>query len=172
MGMDVYGKNPTSKVGKYFRRNVWGWHPLWGYVEDVHPEIASLVKYGHSNDGDGLDEEDSRRLAELLTTDLEIGLVDKYVEERNKALADLPLEPCGLCDSTGIRTDKVGLESGMPDKELSPEMKILTGREKGWCNACNGQGESAPWATNYSLEPTDVKEFTEFLRDCGGFEIC
>jgi hypothetical protein len=28
MGFDVYGKAPTAREGEYFRRNIWGWHPL------------------------------------------------------------------------------------------------------------------------------------------------
>jgi hypothetical protein len=28
MGMDVYGRQPTSAAGKYFRANVWSWRPI------------------------------------------------------------------------------------------------------------------------------------------------
>lgn len=172
MGMDVYGKNPKSEMGEYFRRNVWGWHPLWEYVEDTHPEIAELVEYAHSNDGDGLGSEDSKKLAELLLADYESGEVFRYVEERNKRLSELPLLDCEWCEATGIRTDEVGIKNGFPDKELSPEVQALTDRTTGYCNACNGVGKREPWETNYYLEPDDVKEFALFLKDCGGFEIC
>jgi hypothetical protein len=30
MGMDVYGKEPKSDKGEYFRNNVWWWRPLAG----------------------------------------------------------------------------------------------------------------------------------------------
>ena len=52
MGMDVYGKAPTAEVGEYFRRNVWGWRPLWDMCLDLFPELTEKVEYGHSNDGD------------------------------------------------------------------------------------------------------------------------
>jgi hypothetical protein len=39
MGMDVFGKAPTRKVGEYFRSNVWYWHPLWHYCEEIAPDI-------------------------------------------------------------------------------------------------------------------------------------
>lgn len=172
MGMDVYGKNPKSEMGEYFRRNVWGWHPLWEYVEQVHPEIAELVKYAHSNDGDGLGSQDSAKLGELLLDDYESGKAFQYVEERNKWLSELPLEDCNLCEATGIRADEIGIQNGMPERELSPEMKVVTGREVGYCNGCQGSGKETNWATNYYLEPDDVKEFGLFLKDCGGFEIC
>jgi hypothetical protein len=25
MGMDIYGRNPTSEAGKYFQANIWSW---------------------------------------------------------------------------------------------------------------------------------------------------
>lgn len=172
MGMDVYGKNPKSESGSYFRRNVWGWHPLWDYVENQHPEIAELVEYAHSNDGDGLDEEKSLELAKLLMDDYNSGRVAEYITERNKALSELPFEDCQICEGTGIRTDELGVQAGWPEKELEPDIAIIVGRTKGSCNACGGVGKRENWATNYYLEEDDIKEFADFLVECGGFEIC
>lgn len=172
MGMDVYGKNPKSEAGSYFRRNVWGWHPLWDYVENQHPEIAELVEYAHSNDGDGLDEEKSVELAKLLMDDYNSGRVAEYIAERNKALSELPFEDCHICEGTGIRTDAIGKEAGWDTKELEPDIAIIVGRTKGSCNACGGVGKRENWATNYYLEEDDIKEFADFLVECGGFEIC
>jgi hypothetical protein len=172
MGMDVYGKEPKSETGEYFRRNVWGWRPLWQYVETLHPEIAGLVKYPQSNDGDGLDNADSIKLAALLTVDLNSGETDKYIRSRNHYLSQLEREACKQCHGVGIRTDDIAVEMGMPDKELSPEMAILTGRTHGWCNGCDGEGKVDSFETWYSLDRNDIKQFAEFLTDCGGFEIC
>lgn len=172
MGMDVYGKEPTTEAGEYFRRSVWGWRPLWQYVENVHPEIAGLVKHGQTNDGDGLDGEKSLELARLLRRDLRNGVVAEYVTARNKALADLPREVCDICNGSGIRTDKIGVEMGMTDKPLEPAIAIIVGRDKGWCNGCRGEGVVDNFATHYGLDETDIVEFAEFLDGCGGFEIC
>jgi hypothetical protein len=172
MGMDVYGNNPTGKVGEYFRRNVWGWHPLWSYVEDVYPEIAELVEHAHSNDGDGLGAADSLKLSSLLMHDYKSGKAEEYVQKRLRAIAALPLEDCTLCQNTGIRSDEIGKANGMPEKELSDDLKIITGRTHGWCNACSGSGHKEPWEANYYLEADDILEFAEFLEACGGFEIC
>lgn len=172
MGMDVYGKNPKSEVGTYFRRNVWGWHPLWDYVENVHPEIAELVEHAHTNSGTGLGARNSKKLAKLLMADFDSGKVAEYVAERNKALSELPFEDCKICEGTGIRTDALGKSSGWHKKELDPDIAIIVGRTKGSCNACNGVGRREAWETNYYLYEDDIKEFAEFLVDCGGFEIC
>lgn len=29
MGMDVFGRTPTSKQGEYFRASIWDWQPLY-----------------------------------------------------------------------------------------------------------------------------------------------
>jgi hypothetical protein len=171
MGMDVYGKNPKSEVGTYFRRNVWGWHPLWEYVENQHPEIAELVKYAHSNDGDGLGARNSKKLAKILMEDFTSGKVAEYVAERNKQLAELPFEECRLCEGSGIRTDEIGKQAGQHKAELPQDIAIIVGRTTGTCNGCSGIGKRESWETNYYLEPDDVKEFADFLAECGGFEI-
>lgn len=172
MGMDVYGKNPTNEVGQYFRANVWYWRPLWGYVEETYPEIAELVEYAQSNDGDGLDESDAVKLASLIKDDLKNGNVREYEKQYRERISELPMDDCDLCEASGIRTDEVAIQSGMPDKELDADIAIIVGREKGWCNGCNGVGKREPWAASYPFEEEVVAEFAEFLESCGGFEIC
>jgi hypothetical protein len=89
MGMDVYGLNPKNAFGKIFRRNIWIWHPLWGYVEAEYPEIANKVKYGHSNDGDGLNENDSIVLSSFIASDLSNGKIFNFIDnEKNKYIDD------------------------------------------------------------------------------------
>lgn len=70
MGMDVYGKAPTSEVGEYFRNNVWWWRPLADYILKVHPDLASSCAEWHSNSADGLNAAESVTLADALDADL------------------------------------------------------------------------------------------------------
>jgi hypothetical protein len=172
MGMDVYGKEPTAEVGEYFRRNVWGWHPLWEMCEDLFPTIAGQVECAHTNDGDGLDADLSVELAKGLTEAVADGRVKAWIDERNAHVAALPMVPCRCCDATGIRTDEIGLAAGWHDKALSKEDAIILGREFGSCNACHGHGESPSWLASYETRIEDATEFSEFLAACGGFEIC
>ena len=67
MGMDVYGKDAKNEKGEYFRRNVWGWRPLWNYCVDNYEDLVGEVS-GHYNDGDGLDEAGSLELAKRIKT--------------------------------------------------------------------------------------------------------
>jgi hypothetical protein len=172
MGMDVYGKNPTDEVGEYFRRNVWGWHPLWDMCLDLFPELAGKVEHGHSNDGDGLNAVDSEALGDALDEAVIDGRIAEWVTERNGLVAALPMEDCGICDGTGIRTDEIGRQAGQHDKALPSEQAIVLGREFGWCNGCDGNGEKAPFASWYGVEVGDATDWAGFLRSCGGFEIC
>lgn len=172
MGMDVYGKNPTSEVGEYYRQSIWGWHPLWNYVESFHEQYASKVEHAHTNDGDGLGAEDSAQLSLCLKQDLITGMARKRLADWEKEKEELPDDPCSICDSTGIRTDKLGVEQGMDKKELSAEQSELYKRRIGWCNGCDGKGSKRPFITMYGIELDDIREFADFLADCGGFEIC
>lgn len=171
MGMDVYGKNATTEHGEYFRRNVWGWHPLWDYCTENF-EVAEYVQSGHSNDGDGLDEENSLILARGIRQALADGSADEYIRNRNNRLASLPRLECKWCEGSGIRTDDVGKGLGFPERELSPEIASIVGRTHGFCNACSGEGKVDSWETNYFLDIDDIEQFATFLEGCGGFEIC
>ena len=110
MGMDVFGKAPTSRTGEHFLNTIWWWHPLVRYCEDVAPEVTAACDQWRMNDGDGLDAERALMLAARLQEELDSG---------RTALAAAELAAGGC--------------------------------------------------TTFSV--TNVAEWVEFLRDCGGFEI-
>lgn len=172
MGMDVYGSAPSNEEGEYFRNSVWWWHPLWTYCEQQHNDITSKVEYAHSNDGDGLSAPFAYELGNRLLADLENGTVAEYEAMYNKHMASLEREECGYCGGTGIRTDLVGVEAGMPTKELDEAVSILVGRTHGWCNGCGGEGKKDSIDTWYRFSSENVAEFANFLIHCGGFSIC
>ena len=49
MGMDVYGRKPTTEAGKYFRANVWSWRPIHAICDQFCD-----TKHWEYNDGAGL----------------------------------------------------------------------------------------------------------------------
>lgn len=160
MGMDVYGKD-----GSYFRNNVWRWRPLWNYCCEVGSNaIPDKVKAsGHNNDGAGLNEKDSIKLAKILLHQIEIGETKKYEDEYTAKIEALPDEDCIICGGTGLRANVPNIGPG-----------------SNGCNACGGSfdgnnrgtGKRRPWAASYPFSVENVKEFAEFLLKCGGFEIC
>jgi hypothetical protein len=171
MGMDVMGNNPISERGEYFRNNVWWWRPLWNYCEELHGDIVRIVENGHSNDGDGLNSRDAYALGHALDQDIESGVTAEYERNYRERIASLPTSECKYCNGTGIRSDEVGVQNGMPTQELDAEVAIIVGRTHGYCNACRGEGRVEHFATNYGFSVENVRNFADFLMDCGGFEI-
>ena len=73
MGMDVMGIEPKSETGEYFRANCWSWRPLHHLIAHVAEDIIdeeTLMSMSF-NDGAGLDDEDSQRLATRISLWLE-----------------------------------------------------------------------------------------------------
>lgn len=160
MGMDVYGKKPTTEEGKYFRNNVWWWHPLANYIIAAAPEIAERCKLWHTNDGDGLDAADAVRLADVLQREIDAGRTLAYARRYTSDLERMPNEKCGICSGTGTRLPVPQVGAGDP---------TTTGIK---CNSCDGTGYVRSLATNYPFAVDNVREFITFLRGCGGFRIC
>lgn len=154
--MDVYGKNPKNQTGEYFRANVWYWHPLWGYFEDLHPTIANKVQDAHSNSGDGLNARDALALSKLLKKDIEEGITEDYIKKYQEELEALPLQDCEFCDENGNR------HWNQEDGQV--QVKV--------CNACKGEKKVKHFATWYHMDIDLMKEFQQFLENCGGFSIC
>ncbi len=171
MGMDVYGKNPTAPEGEYFRRNVWGWHPLADLCLELAPETCAPCEHWHSNDADGLDARRSRMLGSGLEKLIEDGTVASYIAIRDAALKALPLEMCRHCNGSGIRTDEIAREHGLHTQVIDEPGHPRHG-ETGTCNGCNSRGTQPHRETHYHLDINDVREFAVFLKACGGFEIC
>lgn len=159
MGMDVYGKKPVSETGKYFRNNVWWWRPLADYCCEVAPKITANCKYWQSNDGDGLNAQDSASLADLLQIEIETGATLIYEKRYISTQEATPNEECFICEATGTRNPPPIGGAG------NPKTNGIR------CNGCEGTGFVRPYSTQYPFSVENVERFVAFLRDCGGFEI-
>jgi hypothetical protein len=194
MGMDVFGVEPKNEKGAYFRNNVWWWRPLWEYCESVAPELTELVEFAYSNDGDGLDGDDSILLAKALRKSLRDGTADKYIADREAELEALPIRPCAHCQATGQRTWHINPKATGSEATQLPAyqynvLEMLVDEDRlptytklelaeGWveevkeCNACNGSGGQQSFAKDYHLDKDNIRQFVTFLANCGGFQIC
>ena len=58
MGMDVYGRNPASPAGEYFRASIWSWRPIYGLTIELCCDLLDEETLRHMayNDGAGPDE--------------------------------------------------------------------------------------------------------------------
>jgi hypothetical protein len=154
MGMDVIGNEEA-----YFRNNVWRWRPLADYICRTAPDVALKCKHWQTNDGDGLNEADSLRLAEVLSAEIESGRTKAYAIRYRSEQEATPNEPCEICEGTGTR---------LPWPQVGPGNPKLDGVK---CKGCNGTGYRRPWSCSYRFEVENVQEFVRFLRSCGGFKI-
>lgn len=151
MGMDVYGKNPTTEVGRYFRNSVWWWHGLAEFIEDHYPELAEACTYWHTNDGDGLDAVDAAKLADAIEQDYAAGVIDQHEAAFRARREAIPKEACTACESTGKRAGQDGT--------------------KAECRGCEGTGQREAIGAWYQFSSENLRDFAAFLRASGGFEI-
>jgi hypothetical protein len=172
MGMDVYGRQPRSERGKYFRASVWSWRPIATLSCAAAPDITAGCKHWQSNDGDGLEDGAARALGRIIQSMIDSGLVAELVAKHAAALEAMADEPCASCGATGVRSDAVGVKHGWPDKPSGAPPGHPRHGAIGSCNSCQGKGTVRPIATWYSMDVEHIREWAAFLEDCGGFEIC
>jgi hypothetical protein len=91
MGMDVYGINPKTDNGDYFRANVWYWRPLWQCVAYFCDDILSEedIERGTYNDGYEYDETTALEISDKLENALKNGELHKFVEGREKFISEM-----------------------------------------------------------------------------------
>ena len=157
MSIDVYGIAPTSNAGEHFKRNLWEWERLAGLMTALVPELSAKVVYQPNSGRFGLDAVDAAALAARLYDLLADGTVAEYIETTEHHIADLPDVKCEWCGGTGTRTDEVGQKMGMVERH--------------WCNGCDGRGLHQDIRRSGSVSLQDVREFAEFVRSSGGFQI-
>jgi hypothetical protein len=97
MGVDIYGNSPRSPAGEYFCTNWSGWRPIAEFCFHVAPEITLSCEHWHSNDGDGLGDPDSIKLADALDREIINGAVDPFPSGRLARIREFAgfLRACG-----------------------------------------------------------------------------
>ena len=185
VGVEEYLKTPVAKrpwrqdlPGRYFQTSWWNWRTLAEFICETFPGIAKHCTHWQSNDGDGLDEELAVRLADRLDRMIEDGALAHLIEVRRARIRNLPLRECFICHGSGIRDDELGVKHGDPAKVIPEDAKDAWDEgphpragETGWCNGCDGRGNRLPREADYPLGLDTVKDFAEFCRHSGGFEI-
>jgi hypothetical protein len=134
MGMDVYGKNPSSEAGKYFRANVWSWRPIHALIVQLCSDLldAETIQALGFNDGAGP--------AEQTTCTAMAQRFEVWLEHHTSGQS---LE----CD---LRVTKEGRFVNEQELAANPDL------------------ETEPC---YEVSDEHLKEWVEFLRHCGGFEV-
>ena len=91
MGMDVFGKNPSSEAGKYFRANVWSRGPIHGLIRELCSDLFDeMTIVGMAwNQGDGPESQDvctkmADRFAEWMARNTGGHSVDENMDMSNR----------------------------------------------------------------------------------------
>ena len=98
-------------------------------------------------------------ISDRLESLLKDGSLQKYKDQRDSYLNELPDEDCKICDGTGVREDEIGKKAREKDKEYK-------------CNGCEGKGKREDWAKSYNFDIDFVMDFAKFCEQSGGFSIC
>ena len=134
MGMDVWGRNPSSPKGRYFRANVWSWRPIHALCVELGRDLFDdeTLRGMSFNIGAGpTDQEASTKLADRF---------DQWLEHH----AD------GFQVDLGLRVTPEGRFVPEQDRAKEPDLET-----------------NSP----YQVADEHLKEWGEFLRHCGGFEV-
>ena len=111
MGFDIYGLDPQTEKGHYFRNNVWYWRPLWSLIchhcEDILTEEE--MEYGNWNDGRAIQAKTAIKIYKRLINKIDIikDEINEYEKERKKdngshpASLDNVLEFIDFCKNSG-----------------------------------------------------------------------
>ena len=159
-------KYENQVVGDYFRSNVWWWRPLAGYVIQytgcISEEDAEKWSY---NDGHEVDNETAQQIHNQLQVLIESGhtqkFQDDYEKERQKMEKHndkVEKELKKFCESVEKKLGKTNLAPADFPKEDHDEWERIYHKRK--------SGGSYPFSVEH------VKEFAEFCRYSGGFQIC
>ena len=146
MGMDVYGINPRSEQGEYFRANCWSWRPIMVAL-DLSGAAMRLDNHNWNlmgeNSGGGARDRDT---CQLMALDLDAWIKTAQQSEAERYAPDCLLDVCRIA------------------KEPSEGGGYAFVDEKDW--------DTVPTQPAYQVDWDHLEEFVTFLRNCGdGFEV-
>ncbi len=160
-------KYEDENVGVYFRNNVWWWRPLANYIREkikdedwFNDEVAQRL---HDNSGFQFTEEQALCIKRHLDKGLRSGEVSKLAKQNKVEMKIAEKNNKMIQKKMDKLAKKVEKETGKSapidwDKKYKDEWDFL------W--------ESKDWRDSYPFCAKNVKAFSEFLGECGGFEIC
>ena len=197
MGMDVYGLNPQLKSKKpeidfsnateeqrteyfeamdtfeqenpgfYFRNNVWWWRPLAELIHDKCGDLLSdeQMEGLYNNNGTEFDEDTALAIARRLSNLIKNGYVAE-LEKSTKANAKIASEHNKKVEQK-LADLKKEVERLRPGENLVP---------RDYPFPYNKHFEeiysTKNWDDSYPFDKENVKEFINFARHSGGFQIC
>lgn len=100
----MYGLEPASKDGEYFRMSIATWPPLWKFVQKITPFEIPNWERGLFNDGQEYSPDVARRMADAIEQFLQSG--DKFEYEEVFTVSMLAGLAAGLVHPGQLRFSK------------------------------------------------------------------
>ncbi len=165
MGFDLSGLNPKNKKGQTFRNNVWYWRPLAQYVlEETKVIDQKNQESWHYNDGHDVPKEQAEQIAKQLDHLIKSGHCKKFAsawERRRKKIEkhneQVEKELEKHCEEVRTRLNDIGLApKDFPKKDYEKWSEIYKKKNTD---------------SYYPFDVENVKEFSTFCKNSGGFSI-
>jgi hypothetical protein len=135
VGMDVVGRQPSSKAGEYFRANVWAWRPIHALIVELCSDLLDEAMLRSLSFNDGAGPAEQRACTEMANR-------FEWWMEHHTAGHSLEFE--------GVR--------------VTPEGRFVTDEEL-------AQDPDLETISPYQVADDHLKQWIEFLRHCGGFQV-
>jgi len=200
MGMDIYGLNPRVKEnskkpnqidlsnttrqeadnyfeevqkfqdenkGVYFRNNIWWWRPLANLIIELNKSWLSEKQKENMHNNSG--QKYNARVAELIKKSLEQAVEEGLTKQLEKEWKVKAKQAEKWNKGIDKEMDKLKQDAILitKNKNIAPinyPENIKLKWDKLW--------HSRDLASSYPFSEKNVKEFIDFLNECGGFEIC
>ena len=168
--------------GDYFRNSIWWWSPLWNFICKTCDDFLSEkdMEAGYSNSGMTISKTKSLKIARKLDSLDKDGYIEEF-ETMFKEMQDkMPLEKCRVCNGIGTRKEWMGWQSETAwlkyHKTLKENIDSINcpykwANECKGCNGCKGKGEIKNYKAQKTFSTENVREFSGFCRNSGGFRI-
>ncbi len=161
MGVDISGRKPKTEAGDYFRSNWWGWRPI-NFICELAAEQSKLkidFSYWGSNDGKGLR---TQKQCDKLADAIELLIsnnpnYNEYMVDNDDRIFIV----MGAWVEAGT-----GRFYSDEANELNEQYEFGTILYSAVVTKKGTMVESA-----HSCSLSHIKNWIEFLRGCGGFEI-
>ena len=116
MGMDIYGINPDSDAGTYFRASVWGWYPILDLIADTGIFTEEEIEMMGMNEGAGAkDAETAIRLADALETMISGARPDgEFLSTSDRSTKGTGAVARGVLEMLGGKTDGTTMSPDAP----------------------------------------------------------
>jgi len=168
---DVYFKAvddyECEVIGSYFRNNVWWWRPLWTFIGAACDDILTEkdMSNGNYNDGHKISKTKALKIAARLRKLDKQGVIDGYEETTMEMVRQAHDDNKKLKKEAAKLLNVVKKETG--NDKIVPMQYPTKYRKK-----FDAILEKENWSGHYPFYADNVREFSTFCQNSGGFEIC